>query len=262
MANYSYNGVVLPALPTWDASTYPYALVAWRYAGDTEEVGDKEYLLLLQDSKETVDADGKYMTYYESGVFYRANNGTWESVSLESYEALCIAWANYDVYYLDSVEEVGGTLYLTASEPVPVSTWTPDPASLLMGYRVGQILRAMRGKEREPVAYLYNGVRLPKLPEWDRETYPYALIFVNSTTNKYCCVFLKSEATVDNTGIYLLLWGDYYQLEDGAWASHTGQNGGRAVWANYDIYVSDNENYGELAGTLYLATSEPVPVYE
>ena len=28
----------------------------------------------------------------------------------------------------------------------------------------------------EPVAYLYNGVRLPKLPEWDRETYPYAYI--------------------------------------------------------------------------------------
>lgn len=30
--------------------------------------------------------------------------------------------------------------------------------------------------QKEPVAYLYNGVILPALPEWDRETYPYLVI--------------------------------------------------------------------------------------
>lgn len=105
--------------------------------------------------------------------------------------------------------------------------------------------------------YFYNGVELPALPE---TTQPYAVVFVGSVSGKYCCDFSESEATVTNTGTYSNLWTEYYQLDDGVWVSHSGTIGGQLVWANYNVYVADNENYGELAGTIYLAASDPIPV--
>lgn len=102
-----YNGTQLPALPEWDKETYPYALIVWNK-------NNSEYMLLLQDSKETVDADGEYMLFYESGIFYRANNGAWEIASADSYDAVKPIWANYDI--LDS----NGSVYLAASDPIPV----------------------------------------------------------------------------------------------------------------------------------------------
>ena len=49
--------------------------------------------------------------------------------------------------------------------------------SFLIGYALGLSGKPLPISGGEPVAYLYNGVRLPKLPEWDKEKYPYVCIY-------------------------------------------------------------------------------------
>ena len=60
-----------------------------------------------------------------------------------------IVWANFDV------RDVDGTLLVPASPYVPIATDYP---------------------ENRPSAYLYNSMKLPKLPEWDKDMYPYVAI--------------------------------------------------------------------------------------
>lgn len=111
------------------------------------------------------------------------------------------------------------------------------------------------GSKREPVAYLYNGVRLPGLPEWDRETYPYAVIVQNNLSGDY---FLMADdetfaANADGDTIRPIT-GVAYAIENGEWVSSVGRINCKAIWANHDILNPD--------GSVYLAASEPVPVYE
>lgn len=123
--------------------------------------------------------------------------------------------------------------------------------------------------QKEPVAYLYNGVRLPKLPEWDREKYPYAYIWFGSTLKRLyilqeashmtmtdsggnACIGVEAGTTymAANTHVGNATWGpftSYTAEEPKALSSSVG-------WANYDIRNAD--------GTLYLSASEPIPVYE
>ena len=57
---------------------------------------------------------------------------------------------------------------------------TEKMRSSVMGLILSLFSSPLPEVQKQPVAYLYNGVRLPKLPEWDRETYPYATISVIS----------------------------------------------------------------------------------
>lgn len=119
----------------------------------------------------------------------------------------------------------------------------------------------------EPVAYLYNGVRLPKLPEWDKTAYPYAVIISNG--DDYYLGYGSIKLTAGSTGrVTLSLLGSSYstkKLVDGQWITpddYLEINIGTPVWANYDVYYTDSETAGTLAGTLLLSASDPVPVYE
>jgi hypothetical protein len=135
--------------------------------------------------------------------------------------------------------------------------------------------------KREPVAYLYNGVRLPKLPEWDKETYPYACI-QQSWTDRYDFyisskpLYVAQYDDISNRGRYFLenLKGTtYWQCRSGAemvkWESgvlvpfpyetlivYDPEMPTRyaLTWTNHDILKSD--------GSVYLAASDPIPVYE
>ena len=69
--------------------------------------------------------------------------------------------------------------------------------------------------------FLYNGVKLPALPEWDKEKYPYAAMNLGAN------------------------YGVLYLLDNALMAK-------QFQWANFDILNED--------GTLYLAASDPVPV--
>lgn len=142
-----------------------------------------------------------------------------------------------------------------------------DNKSKALGYLVGRQIAGMRRVIKEPVAWLYNGVRLPKLPECDREMYPYALI-----SDRY-----SLEPTVIMTSMpfsepHENFFGAYvaapeclytrYVLDNGKWVllneptilTSASENYTDLVWSNYDIPGLD--------GSVYLAGSDPIPVYE
>ena len=132
--------------------------------------------------------------------------------------------------------------------------------------------------QKEPVAYLYNGVRLPKLPEWDREAYPYAYISKSGTGTRttYClsiCTSLYTSVDED---------GDSWSLyAEGCLKSVTGiapalidatewsqldpyNNGNKYKVCNYDsdyVFWSDHSFSGP-NGEEWITASDPVPVYE
>lgn len=128
------------------------------------------------------------------------------------------------------------------------------------------------------MAYLYNGVRLPKLPEWDKKAYPSAVISMTkqTLTNRYnpAGLYLLPELIVEmsDSGIFHITTGAvgaiYARVDvdnDGnstemQWPDFTpcSEQGnialGNVRWTDTDIYKPD--------GSLYMAASEPIPAYE
>lgn len=112
---YSYNGVELPALPEWDTAIYPYA-----YIGTNTTSGNTEFAFFSTPVEATNKNGSFVMSNRDSlGAVYVLQGGAWVSrvVGIYLFRAL---WCNTDLYYSSTVEEVGGTLCLSASEPVPV----------------------------------------------------------------------------------------------------------------------------------------------
>lgn len=132
----------------------------------------------------------------------------------------------------------------------------------------GIILERLSRTSRTPVAYLYNGVRLPALPEWDREAYSFAVIFQSGSTTRLCvgksldyqtttsgayqfgltgckiCVLEKSDAGE--------AWGEFWDYNMATLWNNIDRS--YAVWTNADILNAD--------GSVAIAASVPVPVYE
>lgn len=85
-----------------------------------------------------VIADGAYLA---SGCNLDDDTPSW--VAWEEGENLSqsgVFWTNTDILNSD------GTLYLAASEPIPVSAPQLDPLSLLMGRKAGNWVARQRGK--------------------------------------------------------------------------------------------------------------------
>ena len=146
--------------------------------------------------------------------------------------------------------------------------------SWLTGYALGLSGKPLPLSGGEPVAYLYNGVRLPKLPEWDKEKYPNAMI----TDGIHTTVTGIGVATVLNLGTFHYEWNQYgryqfnmkdcalYKLIDNKWVlSYEGDRNlilnpdeerttDYVLWTDTDIVSS--------TGSVWLAASEPIPVYE
>lgn len=118
---------------------------------------------------------------------------------------------------------------------------------------------------REPVAYLYNVVRLPKLPEWDKTEYPYAMISNEVLNSVVFTAYAERPSTnmatiVNPYDTDIPLVHSFLSTDGKSWGELTegrlgteGQNS-LPFWANFDVIHGD--------GTTYLAASEPVPVYE
>lgn len=164
-----------------------------------------------------------------------------------------------------------------------------DLQSWLTGFVIG-----LAGKplphlppKKQPVAYLYNGVSLPPLPEWDIETYPYATMVTSTDSQiesagivQFALLFLTTAplytakpsiyrdlvATDDCSGICFMI-NTEYGVTDEDWKLSTKYGGnytsGNTVytitlatlrWVNYKIL---DEN-----GELYRDITDPVPVYE
>lgn len=147
-----------------------------------------------------------------------------------------------------------------------------DLTSFLKGLALGLAGKPLNLAEKEKtlVGYSYNGTVLPALPEWDKAAYPYAYVFKVRSVDSYKLCFLAS-ALVHNGGDSILVDTptddgiaqcayyfapssdtDWVDADDGVFES------GNMIlllrWANHD--VCDND------GNIYLAASDPVPVYE
>ena len=172
MANFLYNGVELPALPEYDKSIYPYAYIA-----DVSEMAEylpsdfTGYMLWLSSCRAEVNDGGAILQEIKVGdknhTLY-STASSWvtliEAVEESSYANLirpanaqdAFFWANTDV--LNS----NGSVYFAASTPIRVDS--------KLKISVGG------GSANGDGFALYNGVKLPKLPEWDKAAYPYACI--------------------------------------------------------------------------------------
>lgn len=119
--------------------------------------------------------------------------------------------------------------------------------------------------------YLYNGVELPALPEWDKEKYPYALLGNHTWLNdkmraQLVCYSEKAETGYNDDGdiaywvvingtrieFYIVYPINTIPSDWGNPTEYTGSANRSGIWSNTDIYLDD--------GTLYLAASDPVPV--
>ena len=181
-------------------------------------------------------------------------------------------------YYCIVTNTVSGTQLTTTSRTITITVEEEVEKFSIVAYVSGMVAR-MCGRRTPypysapvPVAYLYNGIRLPALPEWDREKYPYAAI--GKWSDVYQLYFSTVPLTYRNVNPntwYFDATEDgealVYQTTTGAmiWEEHEARTftAGHAVyvmlgkphWASYDINRSTS-------GNIVLAASEPIPVYE
>lgn len=240
----SYNGVVLPELPVWDKTAYPYAIIGYSNVREN-------YVLKVSEepTKVSVDEYGTYSVFISGDVLFEPNDGEWASTSTGVLKVEPI-WANNDVYYTDSVDEVGGTVYLSASDPVT----TYENADVTIN-GVG-----------------YVGAVLPKLPTWDKEQYPYAMIgnkeqSLSGLNILYICdkPFLGRTDYADSVLMQKNSNCNYYSVKNGEWVyvgvitvpniGITSRVMEFPIWSNTDITY-------ELDGNIEYAiqTTDPIPV--
>lgn len=295
---YYYNGVKLPKLPEWDKTTYPYAVIVAFPDGGLWTYAVTFFNALGYVSSEPISL-GRYAYVVPGGVTYKDYrlyidepdvwNDDFLSGPYEAETAFLVGWpeapeAGIIWSSVDIVNE-DGSLHHAASAPVPVNGI--DHTAIIQGWLVGKRLAAMRGKKK-PVAYLYNGVRLPELPKTHHynETgyaFNYSVIYHNSFNGKWQLIYfthplkkylrdvLGGQHCLVPTEIPYLTYS--YTLndenvwkDDGAFANPGYFSNGApwitdidkdydVIWADHDIMDIDNSK-------VWLAKSEPVPVYE
>lgn len=141
----------------------------------------------------------------------------------------------------------------------------------------------------------YVGVVAPELPERDREAYPYITITTYNNIPYYAYATPDKCYVLDfKTGLYsafsdgdalrakldkdIGIWKPAYDSEatEEGWTEsdarldedleYNGKPITPIVWSNHDIYMFEYETGAtyedESKGTLYLAASDPIPLYE
>lgn len=109
---------------------------------------------------------------------------------------------------------------------------------------------------------LYNGIRLPALPETYKDTHPYMLV---QRSAYVLCVdvgdfVVKNSASLYTTSAadvkrFTLQNGVWVHTDDFSWGANIGITAANSInWANYDILNTD--------GTVYLAASDVVLLYD
>lgn len=154
-----------------------------------------------------------------------------------------------------------------------------DLKAWLVGFALGLAGKPLpfAKPKQTPVAYLYNGVRLPPLPEWDREKYLYVYIWAVGWTHPSDYITMYKLDVCSSPIRYGMVDGELSAyLEAGtesamyncpktdgefkAWEYHSEYVLSKTAkvypfWTNHDV-ISDTD------GSVYYAASDPVPVYE
>ena len=145
---------------------------------------------------------------------------------------------------------------------IDLKSWLVGLILGLCGKPLPFIANKTEETEKTIIGYSYNGVVLPKLPERDKEKYPRLYITGNASL-AYLYALPDGEYLFDGSrwvipsGVYGL-FVQWYPSKGNEWGalseSHLGGRYAAPIWCNTDILNED--------GTVYLAASEPVPVYE
>ena len=287
MDKYRYNTAELPDInAVWtDKETYKYAHI---HVGSGGEYYDNDYFLALSTApwvnNTTNTLIGQEWETDGTILYYGIKNGVWEYNSSSSTggtlveNMTALIWSNHDFLNED------GSVYLAASDPIPVVE-PCDKNALLLGCRVGQLIKGMRGKVKEPVAFLYgpDKVRLPKIPEVEGFEFVYIYVSYGQYTLMISTQELEYRSWKDIGNSYYLYpvnmplteeltvkhaYLDAEEAESGTWEftwSKTYEAGydmvneqsgfGIPFWANTTVMNHED-------GSIYLAASDPVPVYE
>lgn len=144
MANYLYNGVAVPTLPEYDNERYPYAVLR-------KNTGATKFAFFVSSHAPTIKngklqvlqlgagASGRCEAYTYTDADGWIGPTTYTFVQGFTTDAEGVFWTNTDILNED------GTIYLAASEPVPIGGGEPiDPTSFMQGYIVGRRLAGMR----------------------------------------------------------------------------------------------------------------------
>lgn len=252
-----YDGAVLPPLPESDL---PYASIYMHVGISLTGEPPKTYFLVLSDVKTYRKATTGL--YPEGDVECNWCRYKWEENAWTVYDELKfgtfslyanggVIWGNHDIPCYDGTADP-----VSASDPIPLAS-------------------------AEPVAAVYGGTKLPVLPEWDKETYPNAMISVtldsdtgeidtyglrctqskypdlsawNSTVSEPYVAYASNFGTkipalqtdIERTAA---MWGDL--IERTLPASTQLKN---VIWSSIDLYFAD--------GVLGFAASAPVPIYK
>ena len=155
--NYLYNGVELPPiseLPGWNRDTHPY--VHMTHYGLDNILG--EVMVFLTSKPMVYYPDDKYskLKANDRGSFewvsiignpmlsdgsHDVNRWTpWKhgTADADDGNSSTAFWSNHDILNED------GSVYLAASDPIPLSTFTPDLISMTMGWLVGRRIAGQR----------------------------------------------------------------------------------------------------------------------
>ena len=154
-----------------------------------------------------------------------------------------------------------------------------DLRSWLTGFALGFSVKPLPlSTGKTPIAYSYNGTVLPKLPEWDKTVYPYAVIDPWSDGTRIYMFTADYETIAFSVGPYVEMsieapvlrciydaetdtWGESESVENGVLVGVAGLPT-CAVWSNFDVAVTESGTDEYPVGMVVLAASDPIPVYE
>ena len=160
MSKSLYNSVELPALPT--AHQYneggiklDYAIIKYDKTNDKYTLAYTSCPLVKTSGSNAIGLKATIFPYYWYEYECKSSDlSQWEDIYsiwgkphyenntsadlFKIWDGDSLVWSNYDILDED------GTLYLAASEPVPVTA--QNPAAMLAGFQLGAAISRMRGK--------------------------------------------------------------------------------------------------------------------
>ena len=303
MAMYRYNNQPLPEYPSgWNKSTHPYGLVIHMVGSDAVptfrlvvsshafsyvEVQEESTRVIATPAGASIQnwvCFGESDSWIDLGAGDYPTDGEWCYFDPTQWEWVWCYLSIYDDNF--NVVFQGSTPILIEEEPEPEPEPEPDPEpeefdlrSFLTGLAMS-LCTLSRGTfpQRNPVAFLYNGVRLPGLPVVEK---PYALIRESHTDGGVMWAYFKAtpfvcgvfsgigqkyrRIVVQDADVYILANGEWVYREDHSntsitldrWEADTGNVvsvSNTVHWCKPSILYEDE--------TVFLGESDPVPVYE
>lgn len=269
-----YTNVTPPTILTWDTASYPYYLLSFIY---DERTNDWHRVRLTYSSAPFEYVNGA-ITNPAEAYFSEYSDGSWDNfiATIDAGEMAYPIGKNGGVYqrYWTSHDITG----LMAAGGITKGAWLYNEKDFWTGVAMGLKSKGLPAKQdKQPIAYLYNGVQLPGLPEeWNSDERPYAVIYADTRTNKECLFVSKVPLILydlNGDGNYTFSasgdgWGGSlpikFENEGAKWVEgflfpqHI--EASTYIWSNYDI--QDLKGLVGAAGSVYREGSEPIPVYE